>query len=231
MQTNGVAVADFSERIGNNGHVANAWPFADLTPTEYYETNIPRLTPGDGVAVGRVVLANNRGAVFEVLRDVDRDWQPVLFDFDNPQTSLAWGQLAGITLAVAVRAAGVSPSRRLAYHPEKVLAIEPPLTHPEYIRTARLSLQAGYLHGVVGGATATYRSGSQGPVQLEVAGFEQPLTLLCRGNAVFNTSGAQKPQNIRGDIIRTEITRPGTKLLTYLTKNAIYTIGHRTARS
>ena len=231
MKIHGVLAADFSKRIGENGQIAEAWPFSSLVPTEDYQTDIGcGLTARDGIAVGRVLFANARGATLRVHseyghRGLNGDRVSLLFD--NPDEALPWKQLVGIALAMEVSVVGSASSHHTTYKPEQILAVEPPVTHPDYLRTKKLGSELGYLQGVVGGASDSYKLSSRDTMQLEIPGIDRPLTINCHSEPrLFTPEGIQCEALYRGDVVRAEVARPGMELATYMAGSVIYTIGH-----
>ena len=226
MSSPSLSIEAFNDRIGETDSVVQAWPFADLVPAQEYRTDIgSEWGAKDGIAVGRILFVYDNSAIFSVHNGYygaqgDRIW----LTLENRQTAQPWKQMVGVAAAMEV---SIDPSgKRGTYRPENILAVEPPMSSPEYTRAYGLGSKHGYVHGIVGGETAMYRQGAAEVIEIEVPGMDELSAVECYNPPrIMTPEGYECDVLYRGDIIRAQTAQSSSMFGIYVADHLIRKLG------
>jgi hypothetical protein len=151
MAHSGISVEECNKRIAPGGGIIEKWPFNDLVPAERYSHTIGH-EDAQGLAVGKVICRSGNIVYLSVYLGVDSPVRTRLL-FQTPEMAEPWRQLAGVGVALSVRQHRNSGLCKPMYVPQEVIAVEPSLTSPDWLRSVALGSQRdaglGYMHGIV----------------------------------------------------------------------------------
>jgi hypothetical protein len=148
-------------------------------------------------------------------------------DLGSAEAATSWKQLTGVAMAVEASLVLSSPTHPSTFRPKAILAVEPPMTHPDYLRAAPLRTGAGYIHGTLQEAGGDYEYRSRENLRIGASGVDHSLIVMTGNEPTILTPEGRQCNTLHpGDIVRAEVIPYGMDLAVYRTDSVIYNIGY-----
>jgi exosome complex RNA-binding protein Csl4 len=149
-----------------------------------------------------------------------------LRDYGTVEVASPWKQMAGVAVAMEATLEK-SGSNDATYRPQRILAVEPPVTDPDY----NLPLDSkAYVQGVVGtsGAAEKYVPRLREVFPLDIPDIGEQVAINCHEEPILYTPDSKSLDGLYpGDIVRAQVLqRPPRYDNVYTGGPIIYVISH-----